>query len=387
MLRTSLRGLLIVNKLELKKLIEESLRKQGFRFRNGLIQPPRNPTKDRLRQLHSVAVAHKIETAKNGLSRHEDRLIEFFASGNEVDPARISPRLVEVKADTTDELLFRYASLHWSIPVSSGYGRRLRFLVKDDHNGKVIGIIGLGDPVFALGARDRWIGWNRKTAMANLRFVMDAFALGAVPPYSNLLCGKLVAMLAVSKEITKAFKRKYGKRESLIGKKNSDARLALITTTSALGRSSIYNRLRYDNLHLYQPVGFTLGSGEFHFSNGLYGAISAYAQRYCVPTAKREEWGSGFRNRREVIRKTLLKIGLNDDWMYHGVQREVFVIPLASNSREFLKGEHSRLRSFNLETEELADFFKNRWLLPRSETDQTYRQWNSQTWRLWPKVP
>jgi len=332
-------------------------------------------------------VAHKIETAKNGLSRHEDRLIECFASGHEVDPAQISPRLVEVKANTTDELLFRYASLHWSIPVSSGYGRRLRFLVKDDHNGKVIGIIGLGDPVFALAARDRWIGWNRTTAIANLRYVMDAFALGAVPPYSHLLCGKLVAMLAVSKDITRAFKRKYGKRESLIWKKNSDARLALITTTSALGRSSIYNRLRYENLHLYQGVGFTLGSGEFHFSNGLYGAISAYAQRYCVPTAKREEWGSGFRNRREVVRKTLMKIGLNDDWMYHGVQREVFVIPLASNSREFLKGEHSRLRSFNLGTEDVAAFFKNRWLLPRSRRDETYKQWNSQNWRLWSKNP
>src|SRR6185369_11629607 len=133
---------------------------------------------------------HKIESARNGLSRHEERLLRHIANGSQVNPELIAPRLIEVKPRTDDELLFRYATLHWSIPVSSGYGRRLRFLVKDEQNEKLIGIIGLGDPVFALGARDKWIGWDRLSACANLRYVMDAFALGAVPPYSLMLGGK-----------------------------------------------------------------------------------------------------------------------------------------------------------------------------------------------------
>jgi hypothetical protein len=98
-----------------------------------------------------------------------------------------------------DGLLWRWLSLHWSIPVSSGYGRRLRFLVIDNgHHGKVIGLIGLADPVFALGARESWVGWDAPTRSQRLANVMDAYVLGAVPPYSGLLGGKLVALLATS---------------------------------------------------------------------------------------------------------------------------------------------------------------------------------------------
>ncbi|MGH8472133.1 MAG: Druantia anti-phage system protein DruA, partial [Gammaproteobacteria bacterium] len=34
---------------------------------------------------------------------------------SEVVPEQISPRVVEVEAGTQNELLFRYARLHWSI--------------------------------------------------------------------------------------------------------------------------------------------------------------------------------------------------------------------------------------------------------------------------------
>ena len=149
-----------MNKERLKALIEKSLKNQGFRIRDGSIRPPANLDKDKLRELHSLAVRHRIDVSKNGLMRHETRLLRRFACGSEVDPSQISPRLVEVRSDSEEELLFRYASLHWSIPVSSGYGRRLRFLVIDDHNKKIIGLFGLGDPVFSLAARDNWIAWN-----------------------------------------------------------------------------------------------------------------------------------------------------------------------------------------------------------------------------------
>ena len=99
----------------------------------------------------------------------------------EIDPERIEPRLQEVKSGSWDELLFRYSCLHWSIPVSSGYGRRLRFLVYDNSTGKLMGLFGLGDPVFSLSARVQWIGWTKEDRRKRLVHVMDAFVLGAVP--------------------------------------------------------------------------------------------------------------------------------------------------------------------------------------------------------------
>lgn len=372
-----------MNRAELRSLVERSLKQQGFRIRDGHILPPRKLDKERVRTLHALAVQHRQERSREGLVRFESWLLQRVASGAEVVPEKIRPRLVEVQPDSDDELLFRYASLHWSIPVSSGYGRRLRFLVIDEQNGKLIGLFGLGDPVFSLGERDRWIGWDSGTRRANLQYVMDAYVLGAVPPYSYLLCGKLVAMLIASNEVRKAFKRKYGGQRSMIQRKKLDARLALITTASALGRSSIYNRIKYRDRLLFQSVGYTQGWGEFHFSNGLYDVITSYALRYCEPTAKNERWGTGFRNRREVVRKCLGKIGLSEGWLNHGINREIFVIPLARNSREVLRGEHSRLFCFDQSVEDLFSFFRERWLLPRSLRDERYKMWRPDEWAIW----
>lgn len=368
---------------ELREHIVESLKHQGFRIQGGRVIPPALLDKMTLRRLHAVAVQHRIERARKGLARYEPRLLRRFASGSQVVPEHIRPRLVEVQPHSEEELLFRYASLHWSIPVSSGYGRRLRFLVFDEQNEKLIGLFGLGDPVFSIAARDAWIGWGKEARRERLQYVMDAFVLGAVPPYSSLLCGKLIAMLVASNEVRNVFQRKYSRRRSVILERPFDGRLALITTTSALGRSSIYNRLRHGERRLYYSVGFTRGSGEFHFSNGLYSAISQYAMRYCEPTAKQERWGTGFRSRREVVRKCLAKIGLSTEWLYHGIQRELFVIPLARNAQQFLRGEHTKAMWFDQSRDELFAWFKERWLLPRAERDSRYLEFTPSIYQLW----
>ncbi len=371
---------------DLRDRIIRSLRAQGFRVRNGTILPPKDLSKERIRELHRTAVEHRIERAREGLFRRENALLRHVASGTEIVPSAIRPRLVEVSPESEEELLFRYASLHWSIPVSSGYGRRLRFLVIDEQNKKLIGLIGLGDPVYGLRPRDEWIGWTPADRKRRLTNVMDAFVLGAVPPYSLLLCGKLVAMLAVSDTVRRAFKRKYGGSRSVIRRKVHDGRLALVTTTSALGRSSLYNRLRLGDRLLYQNVGVTKGSGEFHFSNGVYGAITEFVEEHCEPTAKQERWGHGFRNRREVIQKCLPAVGLSSDWVYHGIEREVFVIPLARNTRKFLQGQHNRLTWYHQSEAEIFEYFLHRWMLPRAAWDERFRSWSKDEWNIWLKV-
>lgn len=370
---------------ELRERIIQSLQTQGFRIKQNAIMPHGKLSKDQLRDLHATAVSHRIARSKEGLIRKEGKLLEYIASGNEIEPARISPRLIEVLPSSEEELLFRYASLHWSIPVSSGYGRRLRFLVLDDQNGKLIGLIGLGDPVYNLGPRDRWIGWDPSGRRERLRNVMDAFVLGAVPPYSLLLCGKLVAMLITSDTVRDAIKRKYGGTSSLISGRFHDGSLALITTTSALGRSSVYNRLRLGGRLLYKSVGFTKGSGEFHFSNGLYDQITQFVQDHTKPTEKQERWGTGFRSRREIVKKCLSAVGLSRDWLYHGIEREIFVVPLASNTREFLRGEVPNLEWQCLSENEIFDHFRDRWLSSRASWDTRFRSWAKEEWMIWSK--
>jgi hypothetical protein len=370
---------------DLRRRILTSLRKQGFSInKEGLLGPIATEDKDVVRELHAVARAAAIERASDGLKRHEDRLLQFFANGPEINPATIQPALREVTPGSEEELLFRYARLHWSIPVSAGYGRRLRFLVFDESNGKLMGLFGLGDPVFAIGPRDRWIGWDRAAQRDRLRHVMDAFVVGAVPPYSRLLVGKLIALLLVSDEVRRAFKKKYESSGSLITDREFDGKLALITTTSALGRSSVYNRLRLDGKPVLESVGYTLGSGEFHFANGLYADISRYAKEHLEPTAKHERWGDGWRSRREVVRQTLRHLDLNPDILYHGVKREVFVAPVAKNTQQFLRGDHRVLRYTKRPAQTLFERFRERWLLPRATRDSSYQLAQREELRLWP---
>jgi hypothetical protein len=134
---------------------------------------------------------------------------------------------------------------------------------------------------------------------------------------------------------------------------------------------------------VYEGVGFTRGSGEFHFSNGLYADIRRFAEINCTATAKQNRWGTGFRSRREVIRKSLVALGLPADWLYHGVRREVFVLPLAANTRELLRGEAPTPRWFHASVASMAAFYRDRWMLPRADRQPDYRTFNPASLRLW----
>ncbi|TSE18539.1 hypothetical protein Talka_02036 [Tepidimonas alkaliphilus] len=377
----------MIDRHALRQRVLAQLHEQGFSLQDGRLRwsgSVRN--KAQLRAFHQLACQHQIERARKALERHEPQLLAHIANGAEIDPARIAPRLIEVQPQTSHEQLFRYARLHWSIPVSAGYGRRLRFLIWDDGHDRLMGILGLADPVFALGSRDAWIGWTTPQRRARLGNVMDAFVLGAVPPYTHLLGGKLAALAAASNEVRHAFERRYAQRITLIANRQTGP-LALITTTSALGRSSIYNRLTFQGQRLFHSAGYTRGSGDFPFINGAYHDLLQLVAEESAATAKHIHWGTGFRNRREVVLKALGLLGLPRDLIYHGIAREVFVVPLASNTQAFLRGEEQQLQHYDRPFATLAAYWKQRWALPRAQRDPRYRSFVRESWRLWNPAP
>jgi hypothetical protein len=107
------------------------------------------------------------------------------------------------------------------------------------------------------------------------------------------------------------------------------------------------------------------------------------AQQYSTPTAKHSSWGKGFRSRREVVKKALAVLSLPTEWLYHGVKREIFAVPLAENSSMFLNGSSDSLSWYDSPASDIADFFKRRWLMPRSLSDSRFRGWRHEEWRLW----
>jgi len=369
----------------MKRRLFASLREQGYTVNADSISIPSNSTKDNFREIQQHATKKTLEKNEKAIRPYENRLIQYIANGDEVVPEKINPELILVRRGSEHEKLFRYISLHWSIPISPGYGRRMRFLLMDRSNGKVIGIFALGDPVISLKARDAWIGWKRETRQQRLYHVMDAYVLGAIPPYSYLLGGKLVALSTLSNEVRKHFRIKYENNSPLISKTQKPPILAMITTTSALGRSSIYNRIKTNGTNYWCNIGFTQGYGEFHFSNGIYNDLRNFVIHHCNPTMRHKNWGEGFRNKREIVYYGLQELGLPYTFAMHGIPREIFAAPLGSKALEYLRGESKQVRFYDRPLSVLFEIFRERWLLPRAERMADWKDFHRESYIIWDK--
>ena len=364
----------------LKRKLRAHFKILGFtKSPEGLLVPP-GLTKDRYRQVHAEQRAAKLDEAANWIEMKQDRVLKQFASGNEVDPSRISPHIEQVSSGSLESDLFRFASLTWQIPVSSGYGRRMRFIVRDEFNGKVIGIFALGDAVFNLRARDAAIGWDHEQRGKSLVHVLDAYVLGAVPPYNMLLGGKLVACRVKTKDVFKAFKSKYRDSVGIISGEKKSPRLAAVTTTSAFGRSSLYNRLRLQGEEIFQPLGYTSGWGHFHFSEDLFEQMRDFLVTKRPDLEDSFEYGQGPNWRLRIIKQALSQIGMDPHLAQHGMEREVFLCRTASNTDKFLRGEHTRLLTKGLKSaSEMAALARERWIVPRAARRPEFKLWRRES--------
>lgn len=349
------------------------------------------PDKASIRAMHGVHREERAQRVRKALRGKEAKLLARLATGAEVRPADVTPRLVTVPSDGPDAELFRFATLLWSVPVSSGYGRRLRFLVIDESNEKLIGVIGLTDPVFNLAARDRWIGWDAEGRQERLVHVMDAFVLGAVPPYSALLGGKLVASLVASSEVGEAFDQRYGSRIGEISGRSKNPRLALVTVTSALGRSSLYNRLSLkapadphgQRAILVEAIrlGETLGYGHFHLTDALFGEVRDLLRAKGHPYADGNRFRQGPNWRMRVVRAGLIELGIDPERMRHGVAREVIAIPRAANAVRYLAGDDQAPKMRTPTVTELGTAARERWIVPRAARRSEYQSIRSEDLR------
>ena len=345
-------------------------------------------TKDQVRHVHRLHRQAARDKILRALGSRLDALRSQIADGIEVSPAAIQPHLVQVKSGTLESDLFRFATLQWSIPVSQGYGRRLRFLVKDRSNGKLIGLFALGDPVFNLRARDNWIGWDQAGRRERLVNVMDAYVVGAVPPYSTLLGGKLVTSLMASKEVGEIFEERYGNRRGTISGTQKNARLAMITVTSALGKSSMYNRLklfandenRADNPPVIElrKIGATTGYGHFQISDELFSKLRQVLRESDHPYVDGHKFGNGPNWRLRLLRVGLELLELDaDHTLKHGIQREVYIMPVASNATEYLAGTDSEAVFDQKSVEEISYLAVKRWVAPRAKRDSSYEEFQN----------
>jgi hypothetical protein len=369
---------------EVRRMVIAELMAAGFELRGGLLAPPVGDDKDVVRALHATQRRQALHKASDFIAKWEDQLLPSFADGPEVQPDRIDPVVTPVVTEE-EGALFRFAALHWAVPVSQGYGRRTRFLIRDRSNDRLIGIFALGDPVFNLRVRDELIGWGQQQRQNRLYNVFDAFVLGAVDPYRQLIGGKLAALCAVSNETRRFLEDKYEGTTTVISGEKKTPVPVLITTTSALGRSSIYNRIRMGDRKVFRAIGFTEGFGHFQFSDDLFAELVELVS--IEGNLRGNSYGDGPNWKMRTIRRALEKLGLSGDLLKHGIRREVFIAPLSLGWRAFLRGETAVIKPISYPLEDIASHFRTRWAIPRAERRPEYRDWSRESMRLSTQLP
>ena len=360
----------------IRRNLSRHLQVSGFtRLRDGSLAPPAQ-AKETIRTLHSSQRREHLREAAAFVKDAWPFHSKSFAAGTDVTPNRVSPYLEVVHAGTEESDLFRLATLTWRVPVSNGYGRRIRYIIWDESNWKILGLFAIGDPVFNQRARDIFVGWTPSDRFERLVDVMDAFVMGAIPPYNSLLGGKVVACLVRTKEVKREFARRYSRSRGVISGKRKHAELVLVTTSSALGKSSVYDRLKLGEVPYFQSIGFTEGWGHFHVPDRLFDQMRLYLAKKGHRYALNHEFGDGPNWRLRATRAALKLAGWNEDVLRHGIRREVYACRLATNAERVLRGEVARASySDLLGVREVSSLALARWVLPRALRRPEYLDW------------
>ncbi len=346
----------------LLRQINKTLRSQGYDLSNGTFSLTNND-RENLRQTH--ALARKERLAEQTAFIHDHRLVikEHMIDGGELSIEKISPRLIQVTAQSKWADIFRWWNyVWWSVPYESAYGRQMRYLVWDQHHEAVIGLIGLQSPILSWAPRDRYLGILAPDRAYWVNQSMSAQRLGAVPPYNIVLGGKLVAMLMASDTLRKDFHKKYSKARTQCQERELPANLLFVTTTGAFGKSSLYTRLKLGEEWLATFIGYSNGSGSFHIPNELYEKLLVVLSKSGANVAR--GYGHGPSRKMRLIREGMATLGYKNG-VLHGIKRAIYLFPFAKNLDRLIKNKCQRPIWHHRSESELTDFWKDRWILPR----------------------
>lgn len=218
----------------------------------------------------------------------------------------------------------------------------------------------------------------------------DLVVCGSVPPYSYLLGGKLVAMLATSPSVIGAYERRYHSAISVIASAMKGAPVVRPSTVVYLGTTSLYetHSSQYERIKIdtpagpmqYRLLGKTLGFTTVQFSRETREILSSVARKAHGRRRITNTFGEGVNPKLRLVASGMSVIGLDGRLLKYSSRRLVYGVDLASNAREYLLGIASSPRQYwgRAKAEDADALITTQWLArwasKRVQRDDTVKQ-------------
>ena len=213
----------------------------------------------------------------------------------------------------------------------------------------------------------------------------DLTVCGAIAPYNALLGGKLVAALAVSPTVVRAYHERYGDYASVIASSMAGRpihrrnKLVFVGTTSLYGAgSSQYNRLHFPAAALggvgrieFRELGHSRSFGTSHLSSATVTALVRLSEQSRSGVRVNSIFGEGVNPKLRKVRDGLDLLGWpSEALLQHGRQRIVYGVSLVSNLLPYLLGAETEpnylfRRNVKDDVTKITDWWLQRWLSPR----------------------
>lgn len=319
--------------------LKASVRSMGGKvlFRADIL-PTGQATMLRLaRRLRGLQFDERREFLKAVHARYANSLLRSEA----VDVSRVQP-VLELCSNRETFDLFTYCRLLQGIPNAPLVGRRMSWLVFDGvgNDRRLIGAFGLNSSPYSLGSRDSYLGWAGAAGDARKRVgllcVLDMPLCTALPPYTRVLGGKLIASLALTSEVNAAFVQRYATRIPPGG-----SLLAVITLCATGLHCPVFNRIMLKPGGLYRRVGATAG-----YSTAFVSDPTITLAHSVVREARKGLRKPLFAKSMRIVKSALETCGLPGERLLRlGVRKGVYVGAVDSSAIDALRTqEFSDLR-------------------------------------------
>ena len=227
--------------------------------------------------------------------------------------------------------------------------------------------------------------------------LMELNVCGAIPPYNEILGGKLVALLAISPQVIHDYKERYSGKASMIASRLKGENVFRPADLVYVGTSSLYyvgssqyNRLKvpgsvFDSAFDidWKRLGMTIGFGTMHISKATTLSLTeATSDGY---NRINHVFGEGASPKMRLLTMSIRELleSTNEDskdFSKHAMSRIVYGACLASNTLDYLLGKadtpdyYTDIGQYQAGTQKIIDYWRTRWLNSRLNYDPIYQR-------------